>query len=178
MFYTGVGSRETPPDVLREMMRLADWFRLLGLTLRSGGAGGADTAFEMGALGQAHIYLPWRGFNGRQSGRKDTPSPAAFEMARTTHPNWARLSSGPRALHARNCHQVLGDNLDAPSHFLVCWSPDGCVDEARRTKQTGGTATAIILAARHAVPVFNLYRPEAAEAVAAFAEHVALSSLI
>lgn len=175
MFYTGVGSRETPPEVLREMLRLAEWFRLLGYTLRSGGAGGADTAFEMGAFGKAHVYLPWPGFNGRYRKRMESPSREAYTMAQAVHPAWARLSPGARSLHARNCHQVLGDTLDAPSAFLVCWTPDGCVSEATRTKNTGGTATAIVLASRHAIPVFNLYDPSAAELCG---EHAARSILI
>lgn len=173
-FYTGVGSRETPPEVLRQMMTLADWLRLLGYTLRSGGAGGADTAFEMGAYGNAHVYLPWGGFNGRYRCRKDSPSREAYTMAQTVHPAWSRLSGGPRALHARNCHQVLGDSLDAPSDFLVCWTPDGCTSEATRMKNTGGTATAIVLADRHAIPVFNLFDPTAIAA----AERFAVSKLL
>lgn len=168
-FYTGVGSRETPPEVLSGMRRLAEWFRLLGFTLRSGGAAGADTAFEQGAYGQSHIYLSWGGFNGRYRTRLESPRREAYTLAQTAHPTWGRLSPGARALHARNCHQVLGDTLDAPSDFLVCWTPDGCVSEATRTKNTGGTATAIVLADRHAIPVFNLYDPAATAAVERFA---------
>jgi hypothetical protein len=29
----------------------------------------------------------------------------------TFHPAWSRLTRGVRALHARNCHQVLGADL-------------------------------------------------------------------
>lgn len=168
-FYTGVGSRETPPEVLVGMRRLAEWLRLLGFTLRSGGANGADTAFETGAYDLRHIYLPWSGFNGRYRTHSESPSRDAYALAQTVHPAWSRLSTGARALHARNCHQVLGDTLDAPSDFLVCWTPDGCVSEATRTKNAGGTATAIVLADRHAIPVFNLCDPAATEAVERFA---------
>lgn len=164
-FYTGVGSRETPPGVQRQMMELADWLRLLGYTLRSGGAGGADTAFEMGAMGRAHIYLPWQGFNGRYHSRRNSPSAQAYSLAATIHPAWNKLGPGPRSLHARNCHQVLGDKLDSPSAFLVCWTPDACTSEATRSKNTGGTATAIVLAERNAIPVFNLRDAQATSAL-------------
>ena len=154
-FYTGVGSRETPPDALDTIRRIAASLVLFGYTVRSGGAQGADTAFAEGAPSDVHIYLPWRGFIGGRA-RLETPSIDAYRMAATVHPAWERLSRGARALHARNCHQVLGDDLKTPSDFLICWTSDGCVSERMRTKSTGGTATAIVLADRNRIPVFNL----------------------
>lgn len=68
MFYTGVGSRETPRDVQAVMYKFAQKMALHGAVLRSGGADGADTAFELGCdkqQGKKEIYLPWQGFNGR-----------------------------------------------------------------------------------------------------------------
>lgn len=164
-FYTGIGSRSTPPEVMAQIEDLAGWLNLLGYTLRSGAAEGADTAFENGARPDAHIYLPWPGFGSRSNVRLNRPEPAAFSMAATVHPAWSRLSSGPRALHARNCHQVFGDNLFTPSQFVVCWTADGCDSESKRTKATGGTATAIALASRAGIPVFNLRNPGAMAAL-------------
>lgn len=156
-YYAGIGSRETPPEVVREMVMLA---QALSATyvLRSGGADGADSAFEEGArLGQgaAEIYLPWRGFNGKNSDLAGVDR-AALELAQTVHPAWERLSEGPRKLHARNCYQVLGRSLNIPVDFVVCWTADGCETEAQRRSTTGGTATAIVLAHRKGIPVFNL----------------------
>lgn len=157
MFYTGVGSRETPFGVRVDMIDLAKSLRIMGFKLRSGGADGADGAFDHGARPDSHIYFPWPGFNGLINCRLARPTTAAYNMAAMLHPTWERLSTGARALHARNCHQVLGDDLQTPSRFLVAWTPDGCVDAATRTRKTGGTATAIVLAAKHNVPVFNLF---------------------
>lgn len=47
--YTGVGSRETPREVLGQMTEVADELAGLDWTLRSGNAVGADMAFERGA---------------------------------------------------------------------------------------------------------------------------------
>lgn len=161
LFYTGVGSRKTPEPVLGEMVRLAEWLRACGYTLRSGHAPGADSAFEAGACDDAHIYLPWPAFNGSTQFRPRTrPTFDAYKMAATIHPAWDRLSGGARALHARNCHQVLGDDLCTPSRFLVCWTPDGCEHEAQRTRDTGGTGTAIVLACRHGIPVVSMRSPD------------------
>jgi len=52
------------------MRRCATRLELLGYTLRSGGANGADTAFEEGCC-RKELYLPWPGFNGRRIGVSD-----------------------------------------------------------------------------------------------------------
>lgn len=158
--YAGVGSRETPDVVLHLMRDLAWDLVRLGYLLRSGGAPGADTAFEEGALlgGQfPEVYLPWPGFNDHV-GKVflSEPKPAALKMAARYHPNWSRLSQGARKLHARNCHQVLGLKLDDPAEFLVCWTRNGSIDGSE--PDTGGTGQALRIAADHGVEVLNLRR--------------------
>ena len=46
--YSGIGSRETPDNVLVVMEKLGAAFAKKGFVLRSGGADGADSAFERG----------------------------------------------------------------------------------------------------------------------------------
>ena len=48
MYYAGVGSRETPQDVLKIMWKIGKHLADKGYTLRSGGARGADAACENG----------------------------------------------------------------------------------------------------------------------------------
>lgn len=160
--YTGIGSRSTPVEVLDMIEQLARGLRSRGYTLRSGHATGADQAFERGAGPDAEVYLPWAGFEHtvRCDARylQPAPSPAAVEMAAAHHPAWDRLSRGPRALHARNCHQILGADLASPASFVVCWTPDGATTEP--TRETGGTGQALRIAAAHRIPVFNLALPE------------------
>jgi hypothetical protein len=79
-----------------------------------------------------------------------------MEKAASLHPAWSRLSIGPQKLHARNVGQVLGKNLATPVSFVLCWTKDGCATEQERTVKTGGTGTAIVLAHRLGIPVFNL----------------------
>lgn len=126
-----------------------------GYVLRSGAAKGADTAFEAGA-GTAEIYLPWKGYNFHPSERYRV-SEEALALAKTIHPAWGNLTTTAKLFHMRNCWQVLGPCLDSPADFLICWTPDGCEKEADRTEATGGTATAIVLARRRNIRVFNLY---------------------
>ncbi len=165
--YAGIGSRNTPPEVLAIMARIAARLALRGYTLRSGGADGADTAFEEGAGTAKEVFLPWPGFNGRDS-PYPTPSANAYRVASALHPAWARLEAGPQALHARNSHQILGAELGTPVDFVVCWTPDGCESEKTRSTKTGGTGQAIALADRWGIPVFNLAGAGALDRIGAF----------
>ena len=149
-YYTGIGSRKTPLTHLAEMRTIAEDLAKRGYTLRSGGADGADSAFEQGCdsvRGAKEIYLPWRSFNGNRSKLFNIPR-ETFLIAAELHPAWASLSGGVRRLHARNMLQVLGQDLQTPSEFVVCWTPNGaCI---------GGTATAIKLAQQHDIRVINM----------------------
>ena len=54
---------------------------------------------------------------------------------------------------------MLGQSLDQPADFVLAWTADGCEGEATRSRQTGGTGTALVLADRLGIPIFNLGRP-------------------
>lgn len=156
--YAGVGSRTTPTDVLALMTRTAIALRAQGWTLRSGHAPGADQAFEAGAGDDAEIYLPWASFEHHVpvGGAFVVPRPSAdaFEMAAKYHPNWYALRRPARSLHARNMHQILGQWLDTPTAFVICWTPDGSLDGSERS--SGGTGQALRAALAEDIQVFNL----------------------
>ena len=149
--YTGVGSRKTPKDVLYLMENLATMLANRGWTLRSGGAIGADQAFERGcAMAQGH----------RQIFFASDATEQAMLIAEEFHPAWDRMTDYAQHLHGRNALQVLGADLKTPSKFLVCWTPDSAISHAERSIQTGGTGTAISIAESRGIPVFNLSRHE------------------
>ena len=150
--YAGIGSRETPVEILAIFEHLGFWLARKGYTLRSGHADGADMAFENGFHNAnvsdtyAEIYIPWKGFNGSTSSYSSI-SPEAEEMARRFHPAYSRLTQGARKLQARNCYQVLGSDLNTPADFIVCWTPNG--------SGSGGTGQAIRIANTYRIPVFD-----------------------
>ncbi len=163
--YAGIGSRKTPQPILDIMSNLARDLSRAGWTLRSGGAAGADTAFEGGAL--CH--------DGPASEIYQHATPAAYALAEQFHPAWSRLSPLVQRLHARNGHQILGRDLDDPVRFVVCWTPDGADSTKAPTKASGGTGQAIRIARHHRIPVFNLldrYPWQVANAVLTYAEIV------
>ena len=147
--YTGIGSRNTPQDMQTIMTRVAIALANDNWVLRSGGAEGADTAFDLGAH-YKRIYLPWDGFNGKQVDNVSYIVPPYNEqMVFEYHTAPHRLTSGGMRLMSRNSYQVLGDNLDNQSSFLVCWTSDG--------KMSGGTGQAMRIAQDFCVPIYNLY---------------------
>lgn len=147
-FYAGIGSRKTPGDVMISMSHLAGDLETLAYILRSGGADGADTAFELGALTK-EIFLPWEGFNKHKS-VLCYPSPQAHDIAGATHPAWHMCGNAARSFHARNVHQVLGKDLKTPVDFVIYW--------AEHTKgikyPLGGTGMAIRIADKHKIPFY------------------------
>jgi len=151
MFYTGIGSRSTPLEVQAIMGRIAKYLKACGYVLRSGGASGADKAFEVHAGELKEVYLPWEGFNSSSS-PYHSPSDEAYVLAEKYHPAWHRLKPSVKALMARNMHQVLGLSLDSPSRFAVCYTQDGY--------DSGGTGQALRLCRDLNIPVFNLFFPE------------------
>jgi hypothetical protein len=151
--YAGIGSRCTPSSILNLMERIALILAQCGLVLRSGGAVGADLAFEKGcdrAFGKKEIFLPWGGFNGSDS-PLFPPSNKAEALAASHHPNWEACTHVARKFHARNCQQVLGKALNDPVDFVLFGAPEtnGVVE--------GGTAMSVRLARQRGIPAFNLW---------------------
>lgn len=169
-FYAGIGSRETPDDILALMERIGAKLSEQQWMLRTGAAPGADQAFLRGAVsqhrGNAVAFLPWDSFEEEfieKYGIDTLTQPAAwtYEIAREHHPAWDRLSEAEKKLHARNVHQILGlMTWSKISSFVVCWTKDG--------KHSGGTGQALRIATHYEVPIFNLQREQDRERLEAF----------
>ena len=97
--------------------------------------------------GRKEIYLPWRRFNENHSPLYGIDS-NSLKMAEHYHPNWNRLNDSARKLMARNCYQVLGDNLDDPVDCIVCYTKTGGI--------SGGTGQAMRIAVDKNIPIFNI----------------------
>lgn len=158
--YAGIGSRSTPDEILKVMDLFANAIACDAL-LRTGGAKGADQAFEFGAVlggGRVELFLPWKGFEGRQDATLLEPGKDAMEIAEHYHPGWKYLKQGARKLIARNGYQVLGPDLYDPVDLIVCWTPDGSLDGTGN--KTGGTGQALRIAADYGIPVLNIQRED------------------
>jgi len=156
-YYAGIGSRKTPIKIQEKMTEYAYELEKLGYILRSGGAEGADLAFEIGVQkdDMKEIYLPWKDFNNNKS-KYYNITKKAFELGKEYHKGWSYLKPGAKKLMARNGYQVLGYDLKTPSNFILCWTDDGCESSEKRTQKTGGTGQAIDIAYKNDIKVYNL----------------------
>ena len=147
--YAGIGARKTPYDVRQQMIAAAASLGALGFTLRTGGAWGADSAFELGAVpyDRTELYLPWEGYNNKVSPWHKSMD-EAYAIAAEHHPAWDRCNDTVRKLHARNVHILLGPDLTEPVRFVMCWTYQG--------KDVGGSGMGIRIARTNKIPIFNL----------------------
>ena len=171
--YAGVGSRRTPPEVLDAMGDIAQTLGDAGAALSSGGARGADKAFENGALrtdAPITVHTPWPGYNGYRPGRDpetdiDIVHPNATEtvaghsyadLAQEHHPNWKRCSRGARALFLRNVSILAGalddDGGTLPVRAVIAYTPNGLPVG----REAGGTGHTLRTAASLDIPCVNL----------------------
>ena len=74
------------------------------------------------------------------------------ELAKSVVGHWHNCGPYARGMHQRNVHQILGYELNDPVDAVICWTPNGNV--------VGGTATALKLAMKAGIPIFNLGRPD------------------
>jgi hypothetical protein len=165
-FYTGIGSRETPDDILKKIIIIAGLLESEGWILRSGGAAGADSAFEDGVVNKSNnvIYLPWSGFSKTNNiGNKIITNRDTLLKAEEIAKNFHGGSNNPviwnkiKKLMIRNVFQVLGEDLQKPSKFVLCWAQSSKFDDNNMIKDVkGGTGMAVRLAHSLKIPVYNL----------------------
>ena len=150
--YAGIGSRQTPlPDRIR-IQNFANALSSQGWILRSGGAIGADKAFEEGAA-LKQIFRPFKN-------DYDCDWDHAYSMAARFHPNYHRLNSYTRSLMARNVFQVLGPSIEPDdwSEFVLLWALGSEYDDDNCLMNvSGGTGQAVRVAYVHGIPCWNLH---------------------
>lgn len=161
-YYTGIGSRKTPENILKKFKDIATFLETKQYILRSGGADGADSAFESGVINEDNkrIFLPWKGFNGNKSRYYIPPNhidekswrikypffDKVYNLAEEYHRNWKHLTPPVKRLQARNGLQVFGERLNNPSDFVICYAP---------LNNLGGTGQAIRIAIANNISVYN-----------------------
>jgi hypothetical protein len=160
--YAGIGSQKTPEVVQNWMEAISLELEKRGFLLRSGNAKGADKAFARKvSLSRKRIYLPVKRFQGADNINFSLPSKwenwrEALEIASLLHPAWNKLDSFALDCMGRNVYQVLGDDLNSPVKFVMCWAPSPRIEEGRVVDTAGGTGMAVRLAAKRGIAVYHL----------------------
>jgi len=141
--YAGIGNRDTPDEILELMTKIASRLAVHGYTLMSGGAKGADNAFESGtAFKRVWTVKDMTSMHGQPG----------YEAHRKTaidhHPAWWRINSPyVQDLFVRNVYIVRGTQYWPSASFIICY----CKDENK-----GGTAHSLKVARDVNIPVYNL----------------------
>ncbi len=162
MKYAGIGSRETPANVLQVMSDIAVLMAIDGHICCTGAALGADQAFANGANrvhGAIELSIPWNTYefawsctlhNVKSTAYDANVHKAAADSVHKFHPYAAKLKQGAFKLHARNYLIIDGCAL------VICWTTDG--------KASGGTGQGIRIAESLGIPVYNLGNAEVLQA--------------
>lgn len=139
-YYAGIGSRETPSEILNIMNQFAIAEQAnTNLILRSGAAKGADTAFARSIdQNRKEIFTA-----------KDEIPEWAFQSVYKYHPHPMSLSDYAKRLHARNAMILLGANGDVPVDYIICWTSNGA--------DKGGTGQAIRIGWDLGITIYNLH---------------------
>lgn len=169
MIYTGIGSRETPKDILWTMTRIGEGMAKRGHTLRSGRAEGADKAFENGfflyqkqkqfyykpSKADAELYVPQGTYLDNKVISLDSLPPLRLQriskMVKHIHPNPDALTDYAMKLHMRNILQVMGTDLNTPTDFVIYWAKTD-----KNGIPQGGTRTAVVMAHQRNIPTINM----------------------
>ena len=148
LIYAGIGSRETPSNLLKEMTLIAKQLGKQGYKLQTGKTfynkeEGADKAFSDGTTNKI-LFGP----EAIKEGSKE------WKIASEIHPNWDALTKkGPGAakLMARNTNQVFGAKLDTPVDFVLFYA-----EETDGIRPKGGTGQAVVMARLKGIPTINM----------------------
>lgn len=169
MIIAGIGSRKTPPAILRQIEKLGTYCFDHGIWVRSGHALGADYAWEKSSRERCIVYLPFPSYGPETFYTQRITSlppakagffnihPAALERAQKSvaqyHQGSQYLTPFAKQCHTRNYFQIMGSKAqERPVNAVVCWTPIG-----KRGQATGGTKQALSIAAANDIPIFNLF---------------------
>ena len=163
---TLIGSREPPERIASIAIKIGRALSDRGIFAYSGGAPGMDSHFMFDySPERRRIILPENGFNGLYSNGKDIidyteyDTYKAADEATKVAGHFDNQSEWTQRRYARNSMQVLTENLDKPTDFVLFWAveKDFCVK--------GGTAIAARLARLYKVPTFNLWNQKVLDEV-------------
>src|SRR5690606_32533164 len=112
--FAGIGSRETPEEILEIMENISEDFCKIGFILRSGGAKGADQSFERGCNrvnGNKEIFYA-----------KDATDQSIKLAQKYTKNIIGNMRKYVQRLLGRNMQIINGINLNDPVEFVVCYT--------------------------------------------------------
>lgn len=168
--YAVTGNKDVPPEIVSKVKELVNYLNGHGFTSRMG----CDDPIENAAYESAakkEAILPWREFNSIESKFTFT-NDRAMAIAKKFHPTFDNMKKGIQLILAKNARLILGNRMDQPARFLLCWTEDGVENIRQKTAKTGYTGHTIAIACGAGVPVFNLANPDAEKRLREYVESI------
>jgi len=166
--YAATGNRDAPPEIISKFEAIAKKLEALGYTARVGGFEGIEEAVEK-ATTKNEIHLPWRDFAQKQSKFTFTTD-RAMAIAKMFHPTFDTMKKSVQLFLAKNARLVMGDKVNSPALFLLCWTEDGVESIKEKTSRSGFTGHPIAIASAVGIPIFNLGNPSAEQRLNVYLE--------
>ena len=166
--YAATGNKDCPPEILRKFEELAKMLETQGYTARIGGLEGIEETVEKTQVKQ-ELILPFKEFNQKQS-KFTWASERAFAIAKMFHPTFDSIKKGAQYFLAKNARLILGDKMNSPALFLICWTEDGAESAREKTSRTGFSGHPIAIASAIGIPIFNLGKPDAEQRLKLYLE--------
>ena len=164
-------SNAEPPLLVKEQFKnISEKLKALNYTVRvAGGNSEADDAARDAAGTKMEEYLPWKGFNNRESAFAFSDD-SSIEQACKYHPAASNMKDAAKKFLSRNYRMVQGKNLKSSVKFIIIWSEDGASKMAEKTFKTGNVGHMLSIAGGTKTPIFNLGKQGTYEALMAFLE--------
>ena len=153
------GNPDAPPEIIERMIQIAKRLEAMEFTVRIGGMQGIEDAIEK-AIEKKEVHLPFKDFDQKQS-KFTYVSERATAVAKMFFPNWDAMKKGVQLFLAKNARVLMGQRVDSPALFFVCWTQDGVESFKDTTNRTGFTGHSIAIASALGIPIFNLGNPTA-----------------
>lgn len=162
-FITTIGSRETPADICNLMSLIGEKLQYKYI-IRSGGAIGADKAFEKNVKPENKYIYTVKNFDFSQENYEFVYSELMSIWDKDL--NFDLYGKTSQILLLRDINQVLGSRKTSleKSKFLICWTKHERYNETGKNR-VGGSRIAIRCALKHGIKVHNLVNPETLKTV-------------
>lgn len=150
---------EPPLDVKEKFKALSEKLASLKFTIRvAGGNSEADDAARDAAGEKLEEYLPWKGFENRES-QYSFADESSIEQACKFHPAADKMKEGAKKFLSRNLRLLQGKGNKSPVKFMIVWSEDGAQRLSEKNFKTGAIGHILSIAAGTKTRVFNIGKP-------------------
>lgn len=168
--YALAGNQDFPDSLKPVLSRILKYLERAEYTMRCGGMDGIEDFAEKETT-KHEIHLPWREFANKQSKFTFTTD-RAMAVAKKFFPAFDGLKPAAQKFLAKNVRVLMGNNVNSPALFLLCWTEDGVESIKDKTARTGFTGHPIAIASALGIPIFNLGKADAEQRLTFYIESV------